>query len=432
MKDVSSTLVSIALVALFCFSIVFVSNYVGESHAMAVFARKYETSCTTCHIAPPARNPFGEAFRRNGYVMPLDDEEFIKQEDVSLGSEEWKRVFPDAVWPGVIPQSFPFGAYVHNRLVMEFKEDDPHVEFDAPHEFELLLGGSFGESIGFVGEWVAFEKGKNAPGLKRFFFQFNDLFGPENAFNMRVGRFEPGITDGYTDSNRYTLEHVKTVDYKATGQWRPRDQQSGIEFLGILRHRTNYAVGIVNGNNTSSGVKNSIKDPRDRKDVYFRVGHKIGGRSMDGVDEAEESGEELIDTENWVDNTLQLGVYGYFGSIDDEVNTVDDSKYGRNFNRFGGDAMFGYNDLKILAGAIVGTDEDVGVPGATDVESLAWFCEANYLIYPWLIGIARFGGANTEQGSIELDNYTDFSANLTILARANARISLEAYFKSEG
>ena len=93
--------------------------------------------------------------------------------------------------------------------------------------------------------------------------------------------------------------------------------------------------------------------------------------------------------------------------------------------------MYGYNNLKVLAGAIVGTDENVGVQGSDDVESLAWFCEANYLVYPWLIGIARFGGVNTEQGSFELENYTDFSANITILARANARISLEAYFKFE-
>jgi hypothetical protein len=48
--------------------------------AIPAFARKYETSCQTCHVAAPALTPFGEAFRLNGYRFPAgngcgDDEE---------------------------------------------------------------------------------------------------------------------------------------------------------------------------------------------------------------------------------------------------------------------------------------------------------------------------------------------------------------------
>ena len=43
-----------------------------ESAAFAVpaFARKYQTSCQTCHIVFPKLNAFGEAFRLRGYRMP--------------------------------------------------------------------------------------------------------------------------------------------------------------------------------------------------------------------------------------------------------------------------------------------------------------------------------------------------------------------------
>ena len=41
--------------------------------AIPAFARKYQTSCTTCHTAFPKLNPFGEAFRRNNYRFPGDD-----------------------------------------------------------------------------------------------------------------------------------------------------------------------------------------------------------------------------------------------------------------------------------------------------------------------------------------------------------------------
>src|SRR5512142_736558 len=57
------------------------------SRAVPVFSRKYQTSCQTCHSAFPKLNPFGEAFRLNGYRMPKETEDQIKQTPVSLGSE---------------------------------------------------------------------------------------------------------------------------------------------------------------------------------------------------------------------------------------------------------------------------------------------------------------------------------------------------------
>ena len=41
-----------------------------ESYAIPAFARKYKTSCATCHNGFPKLNAFGEAFRRNGYQFP--------------------------------------------------------------------------------------------------------------------------------------------------------------------------------------------------------------------------------------------------------------------------------------------------------------------------------------------------------------------------
>jgi hypothetical protein len=38
--------------------------------AIPVFARKYGTSCQTCHTIYPKLTPFGEAFRRNGFRFP--------------------------------------------------------------------------------------------------------------------------------------------------------------------------------------------------------------------------------------------------------------------------------------------------------------------------------------------------------------------------
>src|SRR5262249_34910086 len=54
------------------------------AHAVPAFARKYGTSCTTCHTAFPKLTPFGEAFRPNGFRFPGVDRDYIKQEAITL------------------------------------------------------------------------------------------------------------------------------------------------------------------------------------------------------------------------------------------------------------------------------------------------------------------------------------------------------------
>src|SRR5262245_25939748 len=51
---------------------------------LPIFARRYGTSCTTCHVMPPKLNAFGIAFRNNGYRIPLNEEKFIEAPDVAL------------------------------------------------------------------------------------------------------------------------------------------------------------------------------------------------------------------------------------------------------------------------------------------------------------------------------------------------------------
>ncbi len=63
----------------------------------------HETSCQTCHTIYPVLNPFGEAFRRNGYRFPSQngsvDSDAIKAAQISLGQDEYIKTFPDSVWP---------------------------------------------------------------------------------------------------------------------------------------------------------------------------------------------------------------------------------------------------------------------------------------------------------------------------------------------
>ena len=83
-----------------------------RADAVPAFARKYQTSCQTCHILFPKLNAFGEAFRLRGYRMPGETAEMVKQPPTPLGAPAYKRLWPEAVWPGDIPSYVPLAVIV--------------------------------------------------------------------------------------------------------------------------------------------------------------------------------------------------------------------------------------------------------------------------------------------------------------------------------
>ncbi|TAK07920.1 hypothetical protein EPO44_03305, partial [bacterium] len=86
--------------------------FAQEASAIPPFARKYKTSCLTCHTMEPKLNAFGEAFRLNGYQIPEGDEPFIKDEPLVTAAPAWKEAWPQANWPGWIPGSPPIALRV--------------------------------------------------------------------------------------------------------------------------------------------------------------------------------------------------------------------------------------------------------------------------------------------------------------------------------
>ena len=82
------------------------------AEAIPAFARKYATSCQTCHIAFPKLNAFGTAFRLNGYRMPKETEDMVKEKPVSLGAPAYKKLWPNAIWPGEISSTVPLAVNI--------------------------------------------------------------------------------------------------------------------------------------------------------------------------------------------------------------------------------------------------------------------------------------------------------------------------------
>ncbi len=56
----------------------------SDAKAVPVFARKYNTTCFTCHTTPPLLNDFGLRFQANGYQLPGTLEKFAQADQPSF------------------------------------------------------------------------------------------------------------------------------------------------------------------------------------------------------------------------------------------------------------------------------------------------------------------------------------------------------------
>ncbi|MGE5244120.1 MAG: hypothetical protein ACM3SQ_07825, partial [Betaproteobacteria bacterium] len=130
----------------------------NSAQAVPAFARKYQTSCQTCHIVFPKLNAFGEAFRLRGYRMPGETEEMVKEKPVSLGAPAYKRLWPQSVWPGEISSSVPLAVNIQMADVSTSTlNDDGSVttinnDLQFPQELNIFGAGTLGDHVSYFSE----------------------------------------------------------------------------------------------------------------------------------------------------------------------------------------------------------------------------------------------------------------------------------------
>lgn len=391
---------------LLCFGILLC---VQESLSIPAFARKYKTSCATCHNGFPKLTPFGEAFRRNGYQFPSHtDPQYIKEEPVSLGSEGYKRAFPDAIWPGTIPGSSPISLFLNGEADYNPNEA-PKFSFDGfGSSIEAVAGGTLGEDLSFWGQAALNSDGTLE--LNRIFLIFSNLIGESYAFNLRVGAFEPGLFSFSTHRSWMEDYWLTTRPFSDDMGWTIEEFQKGLEFNGILDGRFAYNAGVVEG----------FGAPHSGKDFYGHVMYKFGGMRLDGVTE---NGPTLNNPEPWVDNSFSVGAYFYRGS---SVLGPDTGPQSDKFTMAGGDVNAFYDRCNVFGGIGVRNDDQpfVGTIGSS-ASTTVWFTEVNYVIYPWLLPGIRY--ESWKSHSDPTTEYTDsqFVPGIVALIRPNLKFILK-------
>lgn len=437
------------IIGLLIFSFVLALSGVLTKRADAIppFARKYQTACPTCHVVIPRLNPFGRAFRANGYRIPGGaDEVFTKDEPLLLGANPWKKMFPHTIWPSDVSGLPPIGLEVITGMTIGMNED-ARTEFTGIDEFAMLMGGTLGESLSFFGDVNLFKfSDPNIGWIDRMFVQYNpDWFGGKGHFNVRVGEFEPRVVGPFSNHRAiqimsWFMGYLNTTLFQRTPDGRHRNNfgffptQKGVEVYGGFDGKNGggweYALGVVNGEDAhtvdvtggGSGARffgDGRFDFNDQKDWYVSLRYKFGGMGVLG---GGGDTDELAATDNWKDNagkwpSVKLGGYFYKGS-NNSAGTADLSNSPTDpdvdFIRAQADVDIFYGDFNVFGGVTLLRDR---FDGGDDVTATVYTAEVDYVLFPWLVPVVKAEIVKFDYAP----SFSKVTASVTALIRANVK-----------
>ena len=388
------------------------------AHAIPAFARKYETSCLTCHTVYPKLTPFGEAFRRNGYRFPGVDSDYVKQGTVALGQEANKKTFPNSVWPSTVPissilaigangQAFAF-PNSSNTLRANPAGGMNHVHFnldDLVAEGHIWAGAALDDKITLWAELTF----SGSADVEHAQVLFNDLFGPKHALNLTVGRGFPTLTSfgphsSYLGDQLITNLPLTGIYGVSSDPFTLVDNYNGAEVTGVIaKGRVDYSVGLTAGKNTRGGRFNS-------DNVYGHVGFKLGGMRLDG--EGSQGPKDAL--KPWSEDAVTIDAFAFHSRehSGDLITPVGGTTPGAALDdsavTVGGAARLQLGSAELNLGGYWqdhnhATAQAVSGAGLPDrVKADVEWGELSYVVFPWLvpavrverIGIRPSGGTN--------------------------------------
>lgn len=364
----------------------------ASARIIPAFARKYRTSCSTCHTAAPKLNVMGEAFRLNGYRFPENDQLLRKDEPVELGAPPWKDLWPRAIWPGEISETPPVSLRMQTDVVGgRDASGEESVEFKFPNEIYLLAGGTFGPTFGFFleTEWSP-DDGIEVIQAKA---QIQNVLPgvPDRLLNLWVGLQNPyffTFTDRQIDRagrEKFAWQEFRFSDLAvglpgaeplpSPNQFGLGASQASLEVNGLAAGRLFYALGLAQG---ATGAR----DNNDAKDVYYRLRYKLGGLRLDGRYDAG-GGPVLGGGGQLQDRSIILEHFGYFGA--EPVGETDDEH-----RSFGVSLRVLFGPLDAGLGATRSDDDDPWGLGSGGIVASTLFGRIEYMFFPWLIGSLKW------------------------------------------
>jgi hypothetical protein len=419
-----------------------------KSSAIPAFSRKYQTSCTTCHNDYPELNDFGEAFKKNGFKFPKDDETFVKEPPVLLGSKAQKEAFPGAVYPGEIPGFLPIAFRYEGNFTLNRKQPagfialngfTPRTDLFAPNTFTIISAGSFGQNLSFwIDDDISVDAANATGALGDGWLKYSDLghgIGlPKNTLNVRFGQFELDLPFTQAKSiylspyDIYNETNVAGALGTANNPVIFGSPQRGIEFGGTPNNGNfDWSVAVINGNNAGDVVRSS-------KDVYVRLSQRF---NLERDPESRNAIQAAGPTGPRDHTSIRFGFYYYYGKNQQNqagtiagIPTIEEPFY-----RVGGDLRFKYRHLELFGLGMFGHDDNHVInnagptlAAAPAVKFSGGFLGANYWFHPWLIGTFHYDAVNSGADFIngtpasQYQTRNRFSPGFQVLVRANIKV----------
>jgi len=426
--------------------LLWIAGSTPKASAIPAFSRKYQTSCTTCHNDYPELNDFGEAFKKNGFKFPKDDEVFVKEPPVLLGAKAQKEAFPKSVYPGEIPGSVPVafrysGNFTYNSKQPLANGFLPRTDLFVPNTFTIIGAGSFGPTLSF---WIDNDISSNGSdamaGLGDGYLKVNDLghyIGlPKDTLNLRMGQFEIDLpitqarTINLTPYDVYSQASIAGVQGTTNNPLMFGIPQRGIELGGYPNDGNfTWSLAFVDGSNNMPAMRNY-------KDIYVRVSQRFNLERDPSVRKEVQAAGPTGPRDH---TSIRFGAFYYYGrnalningSLFPALPTIREPFY-----RVGGDVRFKYRQFEWYGVGMYGHDQNV-IPNSTStafqpgtpVTFTGGFSEAEYWIYPWMIALMRYDFVNSPTDMINglSRNATRnrFSPGIQMLVRANVKVAFE-------
>jgi hypothetical protein len=420
-----------------------------DARAVPSFARKYQTSCQTCHTVYPVLNPFGEAFRRDGYRFPSQngsvDSDAVKANTIAMGQEEYVKTFPDSVWPDKIAEAIPFSVMFNGGVPINLPDSEAKAGAGntftwsgVEAELHIFGAGAFNDNLTYMTQLTLADDGTFD--IETAYMLWNDIVGPRHAINLWIGRlFAPQLTSFALHSDYLSDAVMPAVSvaglYNPSGSFvLGQGHTDGAELNGIVGHRFGYSLGWVASSNASG-----LSMP-NAEDLYAHIGIKSGGVALDGEGKY---GPNVPDPRKpWAEKAVTLDLFAYHGiqRLDNGTGVGSPAAavpQDDRFNAFGGSLHGQYDSLVAHVGADIeqhsrpyqalspASGTFPGVPDFTDSSALVGYAEIDYVVWPWFVP-----GVRAEYTSADVKGQSDKATLLRIIpgiamaVRPNVRVVL--------
>ncbi len=394
--------------------------------AIPAFARKYETSCLTCHVVFPKLTPFGEAFRRNGYRFPGVDSDYVKQPTVALGQEKNKKTFPRTAWPAAIPSSVPLSVGVNgqadivpSKTSSAGRQDAAGRPFsgitvqDLVAEGHLWAGAALDDAATLWGELTFVSDGSVE--VEHFQLLLEDLLGPKHAINLVAGHGFPTVTP-FGPHSSYVADlmlpnlPVTGIYGTSTDPWVIVDSYTGLELNGVVAGRLGYSLG-VNADRVPSGVRFRSESG------YAHAGWKFGGMRLDG----EGSSGPPNALRPWAETSITPYAFAYHSKAWWTVSTEPPAYQDDVANTFGAGLRAQLGSLELDAGHYR-SHHNHGTDVLGTVVANVTFGELSYVVFPWLVPSIRLERAGLRPAGGPTAGDWHVMPGVAFLVRPNVRI----------